>query len=224
MIVRINFLEHNIEVKDDTVFAIECINKSYFYRIITLWNQLAHGVLDENLKVFEKNEEMNYSSKVEILIDYFNFEFTDKKYQVKLIELLSQTIEQEDRLKIISSLQKIRKLIEKNLIKVDIPIYLQKEIDIESIFKMLKLSIRTEDTLLEKLFTMIDIEKNFHFNKLLVFVNLKEYLSKEELNEFYKYAIYNQISVLMIDNKTYGTTIDNEHKLIIDENLNEFML
>ena len=89
---------------------------------------------------------------------------------------------------------------------------------------MFKLSINSKDEIIEKLLLLIDIEKIFHINKLLIFVNLKQYLTKEELKELYKYSIYNNVKILLIDSECYGTCNEFEKKLIIDENLEEFVL
>ena len=71
---------------------------------------------------------------------------------------------------------------------------------------------------------LIDVEKLLKIHTLQIFVNLKQYLTKEELIEFYKYAIYNNVQILLVDSQTYGISLNNEKKLVIDENLDEFML
>ena len=78
--------------------------------------------------------------------------------------------------------------------------------------------------MLDNLLLLIDLENTLKFNNILVFVNLKQYLSKNELIEFYKYAIYNKIQILLIDSQAYGVTLEYEKKLIIDENLDEFVI
>ena len=59
---------------------------------------------------------------------------------------------------------------------------------------------------------------------ILVFINLKQYLSKNELLELYKYSIYNQVQIILIDSQSYGVTLEYEKKLIIDDNLEEIVL
>ena len=81
-----------------------------------------------------------------------------------------------------------------------------------------------KDELLDNLLLLIDLENTLKFNNILVFVNLKQYLSKNELIEFYKYAIYSKIQILLIDSQAYGVTLEYEKKLIIDENLDEFVI
>ena len=71
---------------------------------------------------------------------------------------------------------------------------------------------------------MIDINSIFNINELLVFINLKQYLTNEELKEFYKYSLYNNVKIILIDSQSYGTANEYEKKLIIDNNLDEFLL
>ena len=58
----------------------------------------------------------------------------------------------------------------------------------------------------------------------MFFINLKQYLTNDELLELYKYSIYCQIPIVLIDSQTYGTSLKYEKKLIIDSELDEFML
>ena len=96
--------------------------------------------------------------------------------------------------------------------------------DINNIVKLIKLSINYKNDLLDNLLLLIDLEKILKISNILIFVNLKQYLEQEELIELYKYAIYNQIKIILIDSQAYGTKLLYEKKLIIDKDLVEFML
>ena len=98
------------------------------------------------------------------------------------------------------------------------------EITIENIIKNLKLSISPKNDLLNNLLLLIELERVLKTNNLLIFINLKQYLSDEELNELYKYALYNSINLLMIDSQCYKNMNEYEKKLIIDSNLDEFVV
>lgn len=89
---------------------------------------------------------------------------------------------------------------------------------------MIKLKLNLSSNLLDNLLSLIDLEKIAKANKFLIFVNLKLYLTEKELEELYKYAIYNEVKLMLIDSKNYGCKTIFENKLIIDNNLVEFML
>lgn len=57
-----------------------------------------------------------------------------------------------------------------------------------------------------------------------MFINLKNFLSEIELTEFYKYVIYNNAKVIMIDLKKQLHIKNYEKVIIIDENLDENMI
>ncbi len=142
----------------------------------------------------------------------------------EVLKYLSVSIENADIILLQKEYLKIINKFKKIINNVDLPISLEEEINIESISKTLHLSIEEKDELLDNLLLLIDLENTLKFNNILVFVNLKQYLSKNELIEFYKYAIYNKIQILLIDSQAYGVTLEYEKKLIIDENLDEFVI
>ena len=101
---------------------------------------------------------------------------------------------------------------------------LNSDFDLNIVIKLLNISINKKDNILDNLLLLIDIEKELCLNKLLIFVNLKQYLSKSELVELYKYLLYNNIDVLLIDSQAYGVNNEYEKKLIIDEELEEYLI
>ena len=69
----------------------------------------------------------------------------------------------------------------------------------------MKTKINTKNNLLENILLLIDIESELNLDKLVVFVNLKSYLENEELIELYKYSLYKDIKILLVDNHNYST-------------------
>ena len=225
MKMNINYLENNIILSDDYIFAIEVENKNYFYRIINELNLISNGDEISNIDFFDRDgKEINLSNKINLIIDYFNIDFNSKKILNSLYKSIKDNIDEEIKLKLNSNYKKFCELISKTLTGYDFPLVINEEFDLDNIFKLLKISINDKNNLLDNLLLLIDIENLFKVNQLLVLVNLKSYLSNNELVEFYKYSIYNEIKVILIDSQCYGATIKNEKKLIIDSNLDEFLL
>ena len=224
MKMKINFLDNEIKFIDGYINNIEVENKKYFFRIINNLLLINDEYNDEILFFDDNYKEINLTNKMNIVIDYFNIDFNNKKYLTETYKLVSEQLKEENKKKINNEYRKIVSSLKTILNKIDIPITINEELDITSLLKMFKLSINSKDEIIEKLLLLIDIEKIFHINKLLIFVNLKQYLTKEELKELYKYSIYNNVKILLIDSECYGTCNEFEKKLIIDENLEEFVL
>ena len=221
----IKYIDNDIELKENEISAIEIENKRYFYRIVKDLYDIYDNELSEDIYMIDdNNKEINISNKIKIFIDYFNFKLDSKKYTNDITKYINKVLSEETKETLLNQYKKIINLYKKELNNIDLPLVLDTDLDIENITKLIKVSIDTNKELINNLFTLIDLENIFQTKNILVFINLKQYLSKEEIEELYKYSIYNRITLLLIDSQSYGTTLTNERKLIIDENLDEFML
>lgn len=225
MKIAVNFIDNEIAVQNNNVFNIEVENKAYFYRLINEFNLISKGVISDNIFFLDEDDnELNLLNKIDLYIDYFNIEFNSKKIINNLYKMLKTNINEEDRIKINKCYLKIKNILSKSFLDYNLPLIINDEFDIDTILKLLKVTINSKNNLLDNLFLLIDINNNFKINELLIFVNLKQYLTLEELNELYKYSIYNNVKMLLIDSQCYGVTNKFEKKLIIDGNLDEFLL
>lgn len=227
MKINIEYIDNEIIIPDNKVFNIEIENKIYFYRLINELNYISNGAdspEEDNIKFFKNNNELNLFNKIDVYIDYFNIDFNSKKIINSLYRALKTTISEEDKIKIANYYLKIKNILSKSFLDYNLPLTISSEYDIELIFKLLKINVEKKNNLLDNLLILIDINNIFKINELLIFVNLKQYLNKEELNELYKYSVYNNVKILLIDSQSYGTCNEYEKKLIIDSNLDEFLL
>ena len=221
----INYIENEIIFKDGTINVLEIENKKYFYRIINDLNKIANGDIDENIKFIDSNfEEVDFSNKIKLVIDYFNIELNDKK-----------TINEIEKYILKNSSDSIKKGINNNYSKIlnyykaiakqmELPISYNEDVQYDKLVKNMGFSIDNKHELLDNLLLLIDIEKTFNFNRLIIFINLKQYLNYNELIELYKYSIYNNIKILLIDSFRYKSKIGYENKITIDNDLDEFVI
>ena len=119
---------------------------------------------------------------------------------------------------------KLCKLINNELLKTELPVSISTDDNIENIIKMFKYKINQNEDLLDNLLLILDLETVLNSNKALCFINLKQYLSSEEILEFYKYASYNSINVIMIESTRYDYFTNYEKIIIIDQSLDESMI
>lgn len=221
----INFLDNDLYINSERVLSIEVENKSYFYRIVNCFNSLYVGDKIDEINFYdEKFNEINLNNKILIMYDFFNFDFNSKKNISKIYKLIEDNLDERSLLPFNNLYSKLLKILKNELNYLDINIKLDEEYKMENILKIVKLSIEKKDSLMDNLFLLIDLEKILKVNEILVFVNLKQYLSKDELKEFYKYIVYNNLCAVFVDSQTYGIADNMENKIIIDDNLNEFVL
>ena len=195
MKIKIDFVDSIIDFDISNIYSFEIYNKKYLYRISSLFYGISNGDLPEEVECFDKdNNELKISNKIRFFSDYFDFGFDSKKYSTDITRYILSNIEQYDSENILRTFSKLCKLIDKELQKTD------------------------------NLLLIIDLEVALSSNKILCFMNLKQYLTKEEVREFYKYATYNSIRVIMIESSKYDYLNDYEKVIVIDQSLEESMI
>lgn len=225
MNLKINYFDNNIKIENDYVQVIEIENKKTFYRLVSdLYKIKNDEKLDEVFFYDDNNQEINMYNKVDLYVNFFDIDLNSKKNLNALNKNIINSLTDNVKEEILNNFKKLAKSFTKILSDIDLPLSLNDNITVEDIIKLLKISINKTDELLNNLLLIIDLEKVLKMNEILFFINLKQYLSQEELIEFYKYAIYNEIKIVLVDSQSYGIKLDYEKKLIIDANLDEFVL
>lgn len=225
MKINIDYIDNSIILENGKIMVLEIENKQLLFRLIKNFTDIDNGEILNEIKVFdENNKEINISSKILVLSDFFNFNLDTKKYLNQINKLIIDNIKDSEDNILLSLYQKLLNKYNNVIKEIDLPIVINNEVNIESLVKLIKLKLNLSDNLLDNLLSLIDLEKIAKTNEFLVLVNLKLYLTEKELEELYKYAIYNEVKLVLIDSKAYGCTTNFENKLIIDNNLVEFML
>ncbi len=225
MKLNVDYFDNKIEFSKDYINVIEIENKKYFYRFVNNLFEIEKNEIADNLNFFdEMNSNINMNGKLKVYVNYFDLSFDSKKMQTELSKYISNIIEEDDKTLLQNQYNKLIKMFKKIINEIELPLCIDDELSLDSLIKLLKIGINKKNYILDNLFLIIDIEKLLKINNIIVFINLKQYLSKEELVELYKYSIYNQVQIMLVDSQCYGGTIEYEKKLIVDENLDEFMI
>lgn len=225
MKLNIKYIDNNILIDNENIYSIEIENKKSFYRLVNDFVSISFGNSVDDINLYDDNfEEVNILGKVSIIIDYFNINFDVKKYNAEINKIVLKNIDEKMQQEFLTNYRKLYNSLKKVLNDIDLPLLITNEFDLDNLLKLFKISINKNDNLLDNLLLLIDLEKLLNINKFIIFVNIKQLLDKNELEELYKYALYNSVNLLLIDSQCYGVCLKNEKKLIIDENLDEFMI
>lgn len=225
MKLSIKYIDNNIGFDNSYINCLEIENKNYFYKIVNDINSISNGnILEDVIFSDDEYKELNLSNKINMVFDYFNFDFNSKKIISIINKKINDNISVEDKENLSKLYNKIRKIYLPILNDMDLNIDINNDFDLDSIIKLLNVSIKPKDNLLDNLFLLVDIEKELSINKIIVFINLKQYLNNNELIELYKYLLYNNVVVLLIDSQSYGVCNEYEKKLIIDDELEEYKI
>ena len=73
------------------------------------------------------------------------------------------------------------------------------------------------DALLDNLIKFLKFASDAAFEKQLVFVNLKNFLEPDEVQEFYRQAVFLELNVLLLENVPDDAVFEYERKMCIDK-------
>lgn len=221
MNIKINFLENIIKIEEGKINNIEINNKSYFYRIVNELYKVSKGLDSEDVEIISSEKKKN---NINMILNLFDFELYTKKYLNEIIKYILFNTPEITQEKINKKYNNFVLEILKLISEYDLPLNVNEEMNFQDILKNVKFSINNKKTILENLFLIIDLESILKINDLLIFVNLKQYLNEADIKELYKYAIYNDVKLTLIDNQLYKDKNEFENKIIIDSDLNEFVI
>lgn len=226
MIMSIIGFENKINFKGETVNLLEIYDKKLFRNFISEINEQCNGEVEENndIVLMEDSKRLKINKTIYLLTDLFNIDFNTRKIINKIYSLISQNIKnrQDDELEKI--ILQLRKYLTEEINEIPFEFNMNSEIDIMDLLKVFEVKIDTTcyTTIVEKVEFMIDLISNLKIAEILVIPNLKTYLNAEELVEIYKYSIYNNVKLLIVENNKSNKTLKYEQKNIIDENFDEY--
>ena len=226
MKIRIIGFENEIDLSNDEVVnIIEIKDVNCFSNIIGIINNSMNGI--ETNEVFllgDNDKELKLNKECYLLLDVFNIDYNSKKILTRIYEYIETNIKNNQDYEIESLALKIRNYLIQEINELPFEFTMKSELDITEILKLFSLKIDNDNyqTLLEKVEILIDILSTLEIAKVLIIPNLKLYLNDNELVELYKYSLYNNIKLVLIERHNYKQ-LKYEKITTIDENFYDYI-
>jgi len=153
--------------------------------------------------ILSKNfEEIKFDKVVDVVTDIANVDCNNKRVISRLYSKLNEIAFYEENYMLTQELtSKINQYLLKITENLPCGVYFDENVELGTLFKSVSLKIETDNKkILEKLCDYIEIMTEFCEIQLFIFVNLKSFLSLDELQEFYKFISYKKVSVLIVEN------------------------
>ena len=223
MIMSIFGLENKITFEEGKINVLEIYNKKFFRRMIEILNGEEEAESNE-IVLLDNEKRVELKKNVLVFTDLFNIEFNSKKIITKIYNELIESIKkrQDDELENLTI--KLRNYLIEEINELPFEFNINSELEINDLLKAFNLKIDTTcyTTIVEKIEFIINIIANLKMATILVIPNLKVYLEKEEIIEIYKYSLYNNIKLLILENSSNEKIENYEIKNIIDKEFDEF--
>ncbi len=216
------FLASPIVFEENKINVLVVENQRALSEIINELLEQANGA-DGRFILSSELKQLDFVKEAEIIIDLFTLDFNHRKIINKLYSQLKTTaIGNEYYLDSTCLLGEIAHYLEKILQTTQYPLVYSPEIDITSVFKIAEVKLETVyDTLVEKVLDYVTVMQEFCSISCFIFVNLKCYMSDEELEQLYQFASYNKLNILLLENTMREKRYEQEKIYIIDTDLCE---
>ena len=226
MKLKINGFTNELEFYNDKVSVLAIKDTKCFTNTIQEINDEIKGIeSDEIFLLDDKENELKMSNKMYMILDLFNIDYNSKKILGKLYDKISKNIENSGETKLQNLFIEVRKNIVEEINEFPFEFTMSDDIDIINILKLynLKVDILSYETILERIEFFIDLNATLNIFDVIIIPNLKMYLSEEELIELYKYSLYNNVKLLLIE-KNFTQKLEYEHILVIDEDFEDYIV
>lgn len=226
MKLRINGFTNELDFYNDKVSILVVKDTKCFTNIIQKINDKINGIESEEIFLLDdKENELKMSKEMCMILDLFNIDYNSKKILGKLYDKISENIENSGETKLQNLFIEVRKNIVEEINEFPFEFTMSDDIDIINILKLynLKVDILSYETILEKIEFFIDLNATLNIFNVIVVPNLKMYLSEKELIELYKYSLYNNVKLLLIE-KNFTQKLEYEHILAINEEFDDYIV
>ena len=226
MILKIGGFSNQISINGENVIVINIENSKLFRNFLENLNNKINGIdSDEIFLLSDDNEIMNMNKEMYIIFDLFNIDYNSKKILNSLYEIIKNNIYKNQDYEIENMMTKIRNYLINEINELPVEITMKQELDIEELLKVfgVKIDKSSYTNILERIELIIDIISTLKIANILVIPNLKQFLDDEELVELYKYSLYNNINLILIE-RTFENKLKYEINYNIDKEFDDFII
>lgn len=190
-------VEMDIVENQITVLTVE--NSTAYADIVRdIWRQ-SNG--EEGKFILSEGErEKNISKELECIINPFTLDCNNKKVITRLYQELKAQAEGIMQEKTVSLNSDILKYLEQLLTTLPYNLKFNCDLDITNLMKIYGVELENLfENLLESIVEYIKVLSQICNINTFVFVDIKHYLSKEEIKKFYEFAFYKKANIIIIE-------------------------
>lgn len=226
--MRIFPLEHEIDFDKGLIPVVHISNPKYFRKVVSNMKLLSEGQeVKENIVLVDDGKIVDFHKDAYICLDFYSFDPNQKKILNSLYQYIERNYSFEAEhlhdfnMLMNSTINNLQHIIE------DIPFELEfrETPGISDFIKMIGLKVYDfkSNNIIDRILLLLNVIAFTKTLKIVVFVNLKMFLTEQEIIEVYKCSLYNELTILLIE---YGEPKEKGGKeliLWIDEDYAEVL-
>lgn len=169
---------------------------------------------------------MKMSKEMYMIFDLFNIDYNNKKVVTKLYEIIAENVKNSEEYALEDLSLKMRNYLIQEINELPFEFIMKDEIHTIDLLKIFNLKVDDANytTIMERLELVINLITTLKLATVLILPNLKMYLKEEDLLELYKYSLYNNVKLLLIERGISQNKSKYEEVYQIDNQFEERLL
>jgi len=217
--MRLVYQDYNFtaNISQDEMTVIIAENQKTFCDFVSNIREMIDGKVEKVL-LTDNSGSMISTDKCDIILSPMDFQLNSKKILNSIYKEISQIVKEELWMQEQELNNAIMDFLDRAVLKLPYELIYEKNIDFQDLLKLYKLNLlENYDCLLEKLINYVKIISQVSFTKCLFLVNIHDFLSVKDLDMLYEIALYNDVSLIMIESHQREKS-SYEHTYILDDN------
>lgn len=205
------------DIKECGMTGISIENPVMFRRLTeSLWNQ-SNG-LNGELYITCKDKAIKLNKDVCVIFNPYSIDVNEKKIINRIYSEMNDITEQEYMVRKADINSSIVTLLDEISEHLPYPLEYSLDLDFQQLLKLYGVRIEMKDIeLAERIVDYIRIAHQVLGISVFIFVHFRDYFSNEEIRGFEEMASYEQVSLIMIENRVELTGNEDEKWWIIDK-------
>jgi len=217
--MRLVYQDYNFtaNISQGEMIVIIAENQKTFCDFVSNIKEMIDGKVEKVL-LTDNSGSMISTDKCDIILSPMDFQLNSKKILNSIYKEISQIVKEELWMQEQELNNAIMDFLDRAVMKLPYELIYEKNIDFQDLLKLYKLNLlENYDCLLEKLINYVKIISQVSFTKCLFLVNIHDFLSVKDLDMLYEIALYNDVSLIMIESHQREKS-SYEHTYILDDN------
>jgi len=209
-------LSEPIIIKKEILTNVVFETSNHFYVFLKDIND-AYAGNTENIDFIQNEKEYNFRTKAIFISDIISYEINSRKVKNELLKSISELTDDDFQKEIENINKQLLELIN-NKITLWGDIYFRDEIPIIDYLKLFEFEVNDVDkSLIEKIMIWIKSFIDLYQIDFYVFVNLFDFLNKEEIEILNSFCQQEKISILVVTRHNYSELTAFIHQYIVDK-------
>ena len=218
--MTLNYLPLDLELQssEGQVLVLSVENPQHFTNMVFELEKSGDGA-EATWMLTDGSSEIKVSKSVELIWNPLFLDLNEKKLLTALYKELGEQVNESLFSEYSAICSEQVTFLDKLALSVPYPLTFNVDVDVTGLFK--NYSLRFEDdaeSQMERLMNYLRLAHQVKKTRFFVFLNLKQFFSREDLHEFYKFVEYEKVHVLVLEGYQ-SKPLPGEKNWIVDRDL-----